>query len=90
MKINRTAVGLALLPALLLAGEAQASEILVWQHDNGDRVQDPVFNQRLTATEAVTRTLNELEVDYDMRRSLPQDLSGYDLVMTCLGWHCPG
>lgn len=84
------AAGLALLLAVLLSSGALATDIFVWQHDNGRTVRDPVFNQVYTATQALTQTLDELDLDCTIDRSLPEDLSDYDLVMTCLSWYCPG
>ena len=88
MKLRWTAIGLSLFLVLLLAGGVQAVNIFVWQHDNGQTAYDQVFRQNLTATQSVTRTLDELEMDYTLNRSLPEDLSNYDLMMTCLSWYC--
>ncbi len=90
MKRSFTVVCFAVLFALLLSGGAQAIEIFVWQHDNNLRVNDPVFNSSLTATQAITRTLNALDLDFDLNRNLPNDLSDYDVVITALSFYCPG
>jgi len=80
----------AILLTLFIAIESIAIEIFVWQHDNGLRVADPVLRSSLTATQAVTRTLDELDVDYDLNRNLPDNLEDYDVVITCLSFYCPG
>jgi len=90
MHRNCLLVGVALLVALLFASGAQALEIFVWQHDNGLLVNDPVFGASLTATQALTQTLDSLDLAYDLNTALPNDLSGYDIVMTCLSFYCPG
>ena len=74
----------------LLAGTSQALEIFFWQHDNGLRISDRVFRSSLTSTQSLTRTLDELDLDYDINITLPSDLSDYDLVMTSLSFYCPG
>lgn len=90
MKRSFTVVCFAVLCALLLSGTAQAIEIFVWQHDNNLRVNDQVFNASLTATQSITRTLDALDLDYDLSANLPNDLSSYDVVMTALSFYCPG
>ncbi|NQU05931.1 MAG: hypothetical protein HQ568_07545 [Calditrichaeota bacterium] len=74
----------------LLAGTSQALEIFFWQHDNGLRISDRVLRASLTSTQSLTRTLDELDLDYDINVTLPSDLSDYDLVMTSLSFFCPG
>ena len=92
MRRSFIGVGAALLLFVLLAGGAQAIEIFVWQHDNDLRVADPVLRASLTATEAVTRTLDQLDIDYTLNRNLPDSdsLGYYDVVITCLSFFCPG
>ncbi len=90
MKRNVSAVALAIMIALLLSGSAQAIEIFVWQHDNGLRVQDPVFRQSFTATDAIKATLDDLDLSYTSDQALPDNLCDYDLVMTALSFYCPG
>ncbi len=88
MERNSGVVGLTILLVLLLAGGAQAFEIFFWQHDNNQAVQDPVYNTRLTSTQSLVRALNDLDLDYTLNRNLPNDLSGYDVVMTSLSYFC--
>jgi len=83
-------ITIALLIALLTAGGAMATEIFVWQHDNGLGVLDPVYQQNMTSTQAITATLDDLGRDYTLNASLPNDLSGYDIVITSLSFYCPG
>ena len=90
MKRPIVIMSLVLLTALFLVGQLKAIEIFVWEHDNRQRAQDPVFNASLTATQSVMRTLDGLDVDYDHHTALPDDLNAYDVVMVCLGWYCPG
>jgi hypothetical protein len=92
MRINRFHVCLILLVALILTGSVQAYEIFFWQHDNNLGIYDPVYRTTLTTTQALTRTLNDLDLDYTLNRTLPdfEDLSDYDIVMTSLGCYCPG
>jgi len=90
MRGLRKFVGLAVLTALLLAGGASATEIFVWQHDNGLLVLDPVFNANITSTQGLTRTLDALRQSYTLNQVLPNDLSQYDIVMTSLSFYCPG
>lgn len=83
-------LGVVLLVVFFLAGTSQAFEIFFWQHDNGLRVTDRVFNTDLTSTQSLTRTLNNLDLDYTLSVNMPEDLSSYDLVMTSLSFFCPG
>jgi hypothetical protein len=66
-----------------------AVEIFVWEHDNGLRIVDPVFETSLTVAEAVTTTLDQLEMAYTIDASLPEDLGDYDVVVVALGFYCP-
>ena len=66
-----------------------AAEIFVWENDNGLRIVDPVFEANLTVAEAITTTLEQLEMPYTIDASLPEDLSDYDVVVVALGFYCP-
>jgi len=93
MNRNLKVVFAALLLAFFLAGEASAYRVFVWRHDNGLRCADPVLGGSLTATESVVRTLTGLRqygIEWDSSATLPEDLSQYDVVMTCLSFLCPG
>jgi len=90
MKRSCIILGLVLLTALLLVGQSYAIEIFVWQHDNQLRVADPVLRTTITATDAVRRTLDLNNIDYDTNTELPEDLDQYDVIMTCLSFYCPG
>jgi len=81
---------LTLLVALMLAGEASAYQVFVWRHDNNLRCSDPVYGGSFTATESVLRALTALEIPWDSSSVLPDDLSEYDVVVTCLAYLCPG
>lgn len=81
---------IVMLAVLFLAGASLAEGIFFWQHDNNLRVTDRVFNSSMTSTQSLTRTLNELDLDFDLSRNMPEDLSEYDLVMTSLSFYCPG
>ncbi len=82
--------GLIFLLVLLLVGQAAAYQVFVWRHDNNLRVVDPIFGSSLTATESVLRTLTALRIPWDSSSVLPDDLSRYDVVVTCLSFYCPG
>ena len=73
-----------------LTGDVIAYNIFVWDHDNSLNTYDPVFRTNLDATTAVTRTLDGNNIDYDINRNLPDDLSDYDVVIVCLSFYCPG
>jgi len=88
-RFGRSALMIVLL-ALMLVGSAQAIEIFVWRHDNNLTVADPVLNATITATAAVTRTLDQLQMRYTLNNVLPDNLSDYDVVITCLSFYCPG
>ncbi|MCF7810523.1 hypothetical protein K9N50_06005 [bacterium] len=79
-----------LLLVVLMSGTSQAVEIFFWQHDNGVTSADRVLRRSLTTTQSLTMTLDQLDIDYDINTTLPADLSDYDLVMTSLGYYCPG
>jgi len=81
---------LAILVLIFLAGQASAIQVFVWQHDNGLRIVDPIYGQSYTATQSVYRALNDLHIDWDSSTVLPNDLSQYDVVVTCLSFYCPG
>jgi len=81
---------LAILLALMLAGEASAYQVFVWRHDNNLRCADPIYGGAFTATESVLRTLTSLQIPWDSSSVLPDDLSDYDVVVTCLSYLCPG
>ncbi len=81
---------LILLLTLFLTTTATAVDIFVWQHDNNLQVPDPVIGGNLTATQAVTRTLDAEDIDYTINRQLPDNLEEYDVVITCLSFYCPG
>ncbi|MFH0765774.1 MAG: hypothetical protein V2A61_05080 [Calditrichota bacterium] len=80
----------ALVIVLAAAVQVPALEIFVWQHDNGLTVADPVLGGALTATQAVTRTLDQLRMSYTLDGALPDDIERYDVVITCLSFYCPG
>ena len=69
-----------------------AQEVFLWQHDNRLTQADRVFNATITATDAIARTLDQLDVNYERSTSLPEleELQEYDLVMTALSFYCPG
>lgn len=75
---------------LLFATQSFSFELFVWRHDNRLRVNDTVLNSSITATDAVVRTLDNLDFDYDTGTNLPDDLNRYDVVLTCLSFYCPG
>jgi len=79
-----------LLLTLFISTSASAVDIFVWQHDNNLMVADPVLGGNLTATQAVTRTLDAEDIDYTINRELPENLVEYDVVITCLSFFCPG
>ena len=90
MKKFGIVIFLTILFALMLAGGAQAIEIFLWDHDNNLAVADPVFRQNLNATDAIRRTLDQLELDYTFSAaaSLPNNLEDYDVVIIALAYFC--
>ncbi len=83
---------LAVLIVLSLSCPAQAYRIFVWQHDNGLTTNDPVLGGTLTVTQAITRTLSNLGLQYDVNQTLPSaaELEQYDVVVVALSFYCPG
>ncbi|MBT3232709.1 MAG: hypothetical protein HN356_07830 [Calditrichaeota bacterium] len=90
MKTSIKQLCLILLLTVFISTTASAVEIFVWQHDNNLAVADPVIGGNLTATQAVTRTLDAEDIDYTLNRQLPDNLAEYDVVITCLSFYCPG
>ena len=90
MKLQLKTAAMILLLVMLISSTTFGYDIFVWQHDNRLRVNDTVLNASLTATQAVTRTLDELEVEYDISQQLPDDLLEYEVVIVCLSFYCPG
>jgi len=88
--MRRFWIAAGILLALALATGVQAMDIFLWQHDNTGRATDRVFGPSFTAYDAMARTLQELELDFDHGRSIPDNLGDYDLFIVCLGWYCPG
>jgi len=79
-----------ILAVLALAGAAQAIQVFVWKHDNNLAVRDAVYGATYTATQSVIRALQDLRIPYDSSSVLPEDMSRYDVVITCLSFYCPG
>jgi len=73
---------------LILSTSTIANEIFVWQKDNGLRFPDPVFDEELTIFESITRTLDELEIEYDNYHLLPDDPGQYDVIIIPVGFFC--
>lgn len=74
---------------LLVFSSANAQRIFVWDHDNTLRNVDLVFDdERITSSDAVSRTLDALEMDYTMSEALPEDLEDFDVAMVLLGFPC--
>lgn len=94
MKKDLLFAGVLFLTMLLIASQSLAQDyrVFLWQHDNGDRANDPVLQQANTACDAIALTLTQLEIDYTRDVSLPDldDLLEYDIVIVALGWYIPG
>ena len=75
--------------SLCLAIKAAAVEILVWDHDNNIVSLDRVFDENLTVSEALTRTLDELDLEFTLNQqpNLPNNLGDYDIVIITLGFY---
>ncbi len=88
MELKRTAFYLITALVVLFATEAGAIDILVWDRDNNVEIRDWVFGEDLTPAETMTRTLDELDLEYTLHRSrdLPDDVNDYDLVIISLGF----
>ena len=89
MKAIRGTVWILALLSLCIAAEATAVEILVWDHDNNIVSMDRVFRENLTATQSITRTLDELDLEYTLHQqpNLPNNLGDYDIVIIALGFY---
>lgn len=70
---------------LLLAVPVCATEILVWDHDNGAVNQDPEGAGEVGCEYAIEQSLLANGYDYITLEYLPFDLSGYDLIFITLG-----
>lgn len=70
------------------ADEGRAIDIFVWHHDNNLRIIDPVFEQSFGVNDALTLTLEQLELEYTRSSNLPDDLENYDVVIVSLGFSC--
>jgi len=87
MNLKRTATWIISVLVILMATEVGAIDIIIWDNDNNVESRDPVFGEDLTAAETLTRTLDELDLEYTLcrDRSLP-NVDEYDLVIICLGF----
>ncbi len=86
MRGRSTTIGIILVLALFVANDVEAIDIFVWDHNNGIEIRDRIFNNEyLTVCESMTRTLDELGLEYTSSTSMPDDLDDYDLVIINLG-----
>jgi len=70
----------------LISIQASAFDIFVWEnHNNLDRT-DPVFDERMTASQSIMRTLTNLEHEFDNGTDLPGNLNDYDVIVVVLGF----
>jgi hypothetical protein len=89
MRALQGIIRIAVTLLLCCAIKATAVEILVWDHDNNIVSPDHVFDEDLTVTGALTRTLDELDLEYTLRQNanLPDNLGDYDIVIIALGFY---
>ncbi|MBT7617125.1 MAG: hypothetical protein HN590_07575 [Calditrichaeota bacterium] len=73
---------------LLTISNSYAIDIFVWQKDNDITSPDPIFEENLTTFSAITRTLGELEYNFQSDTLLPENLSEYEIVIVSLGFFC--
>jgi hypothetical protein len=79
-------LSLVLVAGLALAAAAGAG-VLVYDHDNGQTFNDPGGRGKVGTEYAVKKALEENGVfDYEISRTLPADLSGYDAVFVLCGF----
>ncbi|HHE46522.1 MAG TPA: hypothetical protein ENL08_02310 [Bacteroidetes bacterium] len=86
MKGKPVVIWIAIVLFLALAVNAEAARIFVWDHNNGAIVRDQVFNDSMTVCESMTRTLDEIGLEYTCETFLPEYLGDYDLVIINLGY----
>lgn len=70
----------------ILFSSAYGLDVFVWQHSNGLVSPDPVFEEEITSCEAITRTLDVLEINYVCDDTLPNNISEYEVVVVSLGF----
>jgi hypothetical protein len=89
MRALQGIIRIAVTLSLCFAIKAAAVEILVWDHDNNIVSLDRVFREDLTVTGALTRTLDELDLEYTLNQqlNLPNNLGDYDIVIIALGFY---
>lgn len=63
--------------------------VLLWNNDNGiETIFNPETGIKEQAHKSLVRALNIAGIPYDLVQSLPNDLSGYDLVISTMGTYC--
>ncbi|MBT3234212.1 MAG: hypothetical protein HN356_15540 [Calditrichaeota bacterium] len=73
---------------LLTISNSYAIDVFVWQNDNDITSPDPIFEENHTTFSAITRTLGELEYNFQSDTLLPENLNEYEIVIVSLGFFC--
>jgi len=66
---------------------AFAYSILVWDKDDGDTFKDVEANKTVGSEANLMYALRDIGETPKLLRTLPGDLSGYDVVFVCTGWY---
>jgi len=64
-----------------------AYNILVWDKDDGDTFKDVEANKTVGSEANLMYALRDIGETPKLLRTLPGDLSGYDVVFVCTGWY---
>ncbi len=72
------------------ATQTSVANILVWNNDNNSHFTHPETGASTNCEVGITSALDANDVDYTLSSTLPNDLSGYNIVMISLGLYCVG
>lgn len=79
-----------ILAIFIFGGNADAQiQALLWDNDNASHYQDENGDQ-VDCEVGLEEALAANNVNYETGGSLPEDLSGYDIVFVELGLYCVG
>jgi hypothetical protein len=63
--------------------------VLVWNNDNDiQTITDPEIGDNITPTTALTRSIDNTGISYQLVNSLPAFLNEYDIIFASLGCYC--
>ncbi|MHC4941459.1 MAG: hypothetical protein ACYTG7_00415 [Planctomycetota bacterium] len=72
----------------LIAMPAYSQNILVWDKDHDLKFQDPEGAGSVTALYGTTKALDDNGYTYNVSKTLPSDLTPYDILMIVMGTYC--